>query len=378
MENFTDLVLQEVLASKANHLHDNFDPMMVYDSRYQSGCANKSLLNKFYQVFLPLGNGCCVKRHLADIFKPVSFYRRVVSQYQQFSNLYNLLADQASKKLLIKLTAYKILGYKKIKLPRNNKQYWQDIEKIKPLNVGTGELSINFADLKLGLYDLSKIGYDIKVNVTPVGAATIFTQKQYEYHHGDVHVKPNAGNVVIDCGACWGETALYFAHETGAEGKVYAFEFIPANLDVFNINLNHNPHLKNRIELVERPVWEKSDESLFYSDNGPGSSVSDTVRSHTDTQCCKTMSIDDLVSLRSIPSVHFIKMDIEGAEMSALKGAEKTIRRDRPALAISLYHKEDDFITIPAYINELQLGYKFYLEHHTIHFWETVLFAIPS
>ena len=68
-------------------------------------------------------------------------------------------------------------------------------------------------------------------------------------------------------------------------------------------------------------------------------------------------------------------MDIEGSELNALRGAEKTIKKFRPKLAISLYHRQDDFITIPEYLNNLNVGYNFYLDHFTIHHEETVLFA---
>jgi hypothetical protein len=69
-------------------------------------------------------------------------------------------------------------------------------------------------------------------------------------------------------------------------------------------------------------------------------------------------------------------MDIEGAELSALKGGIETIKRFRPKLAISIYHSLDDFINIAAYLKALNLGYKFYLRHGTIFNEETVLLAV--
>ena len=70
-------------------------------------------------------------------------------------------------------------------------------------------------------------------------------------------------------------------------------------------------------------------------------------------------------------------MDIEGSEPEALKGVEKTIKKFRPKLAISLYHSLSDFSTIPQYLNSLNLDYLFYLDHRTIYQNETVLFAVP-
>jgi len=68
-------------------------------------------------------------------------------------------------------------------------------------------------------------------------------------------------------------------------------------------------------------------------------------------------------------------MDIEGAELDALRGAEQTLRAFKPRLAISLYHNKTDLTEIPEYLNALDLGYEFYLDHFTIHNEETVLFA---
>lgn len=68
-------------------------------------------------------------------------------------------------------------------------------------------------------------------------------------------------------------------------------------------------------------------------------------------------------------------MDIEGAEQNALKGAEQTLRTFKPKLAISIYHNMSDFANVVQLIHNLNLGYKFYLDHFTIHREETLLYA---
>ena len=88
--------------------------------------------------------------------------------------------------------------------------------------------------------------------------------------------------------------------------------------------------------------------------------------------------LDDLVTSGSIKKADFIKMDIEGAEQQALRGAEKSIRRFKPKLAITVYHSLEDFWEIPQWIAQLGLEYKLYLRHFTIHQEETVLFAKAS
>lgn len=74
-------------------------------------------------------------------------------------------------------------------------------------------------------------------------------------------------------------------------------------------------------------------------------------------------------------TVGFIKMDIEGAELDALQGAEKTIQRDKPLLAICVYHRRGDVLTITNYIQNLVPEYRFWLRHYGPTRGETVLYA---
>lgn len=88
-----------------------------------------------------------------------------------------------------------------------------------------------------------------------------------------------------------------------------------------------------------------------------------------------TTTIDEFAVHHPVPRLDFIKMDIEGSELSAPKGAETSIRRWRPKLAIPLYHRPEDLFSIPLWIDSLSVGYKFFLDHYSIHNEETVLYA---
>jgi len=76
--------------------------------------------------------------------------------------------------------------------------------------------------------------------------------------------------------------------------------------------------------------------------------------------------------------IDFIKMDIEGSEMDALIGAEKTIERCRPMCAISIYHKFSDLWEIPLFFNKAMPEAKFILRHHNNCYYDTVFYAIPE
>ena len=68
-------------------------------------------------------------------------------------------------------------------------------------------------------------------------------------------------------------------------------------------------------------------------------------------------------------------MDIEGAELEALRGAKETIRKDRPRMAICIYHKPEDLYEIPGYLLSLVPEYRFKVRQYTSMSWETVLYA---
>lgn len=69
-------------------------------------------------------------------------------------------------------------------------------------------------------------------------------------------------------------------------------------------------------------------------------------------------------------------MDIEGAEINALKGAEKTIKGYKPKLAICVYHKKEDIWEIPKLILSYVPEYKLYLRHYSPFKDETVLYCV--
>ena len=82
-----------------------------------------------------------------------------------------------------------------------------------------------------------------------------------------------------------------------------------------------------------------------------------------------------LVAEGVVPRIDFIKVDVEGSELPALVGADAALRQWRPKLAISLYHRPEHFFTIPLWLDSLGIGYRFFLDHYSIHHEETVPFG---
>ncbi len=67
---------------------------------------------------------------------------------------------------------------------------------------------------------------------------------------------------------------------------------------------------------------------------------------------------------------------MEGSELETLKGAVNTIKKYRPKMAISLYHKAEDIIDLPLFLETLGMDYKYYIRHYQSRWCETTLYAL--
>jgi FkbM family methyltransferase len=371
---FLIALMQELMVSMNNWYgsenwdHERFGP---YKSSFKREALSK--LNELFsgRIAIVPSN---INRGLVQNLSSMENY------LEGFASLYELLADESSKSTLVSVLAYRIMGDKHVKLPVNTSWYWSTREGMRSLIKSSEAIKVKYPDLLLNHYSLESIGYPIELFFAPSGVMVTFILKQYEYGKRTPAIKVKEGDYVIDGGGCWGDTALYFAHTIGEHGKVFTFEFTPENLDIFQRNMDFNPQPSQRIELVPRALWETSGETISYSPCGPGTTMTQGPQESNNHDSLKitTVSIDDFVKERNLPRVDFIKMDIEGAELRALKGAEKTIRAYQPRLAIAVYHRQADFSDISTYLNDLDVGYEFFLDHFTIYGEETVLFATPK
>lgn len=301
-------------------------------------------------------------------------FENIEKYFTELEFVYDKLETEESKDLFIKLLLFRKLGHSKVQLPLCNDEYINGIEQIRKLANCTESIDPNFLAWKLCKFDLTSIGYDITLFFEPASVYIEFVLNPYRYNKNGVTVKCEENDIVIDAGGCWGDTALNFASELGENGKVYSFEFIPGNVNIMRKNFSLNKELEKRIEIVEHPVWNESDVKMYCNDFGPASTIQADYSEVHNIEIT-TISIDDFVSRNNIKKIDFIKMDIEGAETFALKGAIETIKKFKPKLAISVYHSLTDFFEIPELIDGLNLGYKFYLGHFTHMAGETVLYA---
>jgi FkbM family methyltransferase len=303
----------------------------------------------------------------------------VLSHADRLGAVFDALQNRSSQELMVELLLYRVLGCYRVRLPLSNATYWQKLKFIqKTLRQRSQTFSLVPPLNRLNFYHLNAIGFALKLHAHELNILCTFVLQQYKYSRAGTVIEAEPGDIVIDAGGCWGDTALYFANQVGEAGHVFCFEFLPENLNILGHNLELNPLLKARITTLHQAVWHRSGDCMTYQSQGPGTRLSASVAaSETSGSTVQTQAIDDFVHEHRLSQVNFIKLDIEGAELDALRGAEQTLKSCRPKLAISLYHREEDFYTIPEYLMSLELGYRFYLDHFTIHQEETVLFACP-
>jgi FkbM family methyltransferase len=277
--------------------------------------------------------------------------------------------EPTSRTILLERLAYTVLGHRRIIVGPGPERWEQLLAQAREeLMVEAETEDLHYGDGTFAhRFDLAPLGFPIVLESYLFGVQGTFQVQQYRCPHvPEARVRP--GDVVLDGGGFFGETALYFAHESGPHGRVICLEFAAHNLAILERNLAANPDLAARIEVDHRALWHTTGEELHISLGGPATTVIGLGESYATVP---SVRIDDLDAER----IDFIKLDIEGAESAALAGATETLRRWRPRLAIAAYHGPDDVWSLPRQIDALGLGYRFALGHFTIHDEETVLFA---
>ncbi|MDO8805102.1 MAG: FkbM family methyltransferase [Elusimicrobiota bacterium] len=172
--------------------------------------------------------------------------------------------------------------------------------------------------------------------------------------------------VFVDGGAYSGDTMLAFMRKTKNKySRCYAFEPDAANAAKLR-GLAGRQRWRD-VRLITKGLWRKTDTLRFYASEGPSISAI----SETGNTAVEVDAIDN-----AAPEATFIKLDVEGAELEALTGAAGTIKRNRPKLAVCLYHKPGDLFEIPLFIRSLVPEYRFYLRQHQPVSCELVLYAV--
>jgi len=176
--------------------------------------------------------------------------------------------------------------------------------------------------------------------------------------------------VFVDCGAYDGDTLRDFIRHSGGRFKTaYAFEADERNFVKLQSYVDGlDAELRRRIRPMPLALSDRAGVLRF---DLTGTASSAVAAAGTTVAC---VALDE--SLDEAPT--WIKMDIEGSEPAALRGAVRVISTHAPALSICVYHSQHHVWTLPLQIAQAHGDYAMFLRPFVPESWDLVCYAIPK
>jgi FkbM family methyltransferase len=184
-------------------------------------------------------------------------------------------------------------------------------------------------------------------------------------------IKTDGSEVFLDFGAYDGDTAEEFVHITNNNfNKIYAFE--PDFRSFCKLRRRHYLLEPVKLEAINAAAWKENGEESFSHAGGRQSSLGKAVKSKP----VKTIKADTFCESKKIKPT-YIKFDVEGCEAGAVIGTTNIIKKHKPKLAVSVYHRTEDLLELPLLIKKINSRYKMYLRRHEyIPAWDINLYCI--
>ena len=176
--------------------------------------------------------------------------------------------------------------------------------------------------------------------------------------------------VFVDCGAFTGDTLTDVARRLGTWSAYHAFEPDETSFAELERTAARLPAACAATVHLHHAATSATRCNAAFADSGTSGAALSPQGAGT-VQCVPL----DEVLVNESPT--FIKMDVEGAEAATLRGAWKTIRRSRPLLAISAYHRQADLWQLPLLVADACSDYRLFLRPHIAEGFDLVLYAVP-
>ena len=199
------------------------------------------------------------------------------------------------------------------------------------------------------------------------------TNDEYDYDLSLLFSNLKEG-VIVECGAYDGKSVRQMSEFLKNKYELIAMECDEDNYKICCDNVNDY----NNIKVYKLGVWDKK-AKLELVQSGDSSYLKEVYDEEGSNNSVDVIDIDSLIEAELISA---LAIDVEGCELNALKGAKNAISRG-VNIAVRVYHKNDDLITLPQYIQSLNKEYKFYLRFdrgatQCRTGYETTLYAICS
>lgn len=284
----------------------------------------------------------------------------------------SLLNDEVSRHLFDQALMVRLVGHGKFYFPRT--EFDDLIEILGETPFLSHDLPKDYLGLPLKVFDISLNQSNQKTLLRMIVNSEFFavfnSYRQYLLRRKDVDASPSSGEIVLDCGSCIGDMSLIFAALVADGGEVHTFDPVPLHVRFCHLQASLNPTLAHVLHINELAVGNCT--------RSAGLGKVDLERIDPATKATDVFSsttLDDYAAA-NLSKVDFIKMDVEGAELDTIEGAQNIIREFKPRLAISGYHKPEDLWLIPARLKAINPDYRLYFGHHSPVQWESVFYAV--
>ncbi|MEW7848195.1 FkbM family methyltransferase [Massilia aurea] len=216
-----------------------------------------------------------------------------------------------------------------------------------------------------------------------VGADELYGYNAYLLNKN--YLKLGHDEVVVDAGGFTGDSMeAYLRSMNGQFEHLYVFEPSRSSCKeihqrIQRIQPQYEKNLKHAVTVIEKGVWDCSTELHFspdylydlidtptlpvgahFIDGGLRDGADISERALAKFETVPVTTIDEATNLDAT----YIKFEVEGSELKGLLGARQTIQKNKPKMAVALYHKPEDFLTLPNLINDMGMGYKLGIQHH--------------
>ena len=363
------LIFEENIRRRQRPLRDYFS--WGRDNRHINDDSEDEKFNSKHKILGRFKNYIKTRLEysIAVIRKYLGMEFAIPKKYRDFGFAYSLMSDESSRRLFCELILIRIFGENRIKLSSFDESFVKEYEKASAEVIASSE-SLNVYKWILKKVFLKESGFGIFT--VPTTLNLINNNRLYEYQGSQKGIQVEPGDIVIDAGVGWGDTTIALANRChdGGFGHLYAFDILDDAFLALEEQIDLNPTLRC-ITPIKKALFDEDSKVLFTSDPSPAARIVE----HETAYEVRTITIDTFVEQHDLKAVDFIKMDIEGAEAYALRGARQTIQNFKPKLALSVYHIWSDLRVITELVNSIRDDYQFYLDCTTGFGGEAILYC---
>ncbi|MCM1165966.1 MAG: FkbM family methyltransferase [Lachnospiraceae bacterium] len=180
----------------------------------------------------------------------------------------------------------------------------------------------------------------------------------------------------VDLGAYNGDTLIEFLNETSMQfNKLYAME--PDSRNYRKLKRRLYMIGSALLEAYNVGAWDEDTAAAFSLRAGRSSRTAPKEGKRANRSRYREVRMMKVDTMLRGAAASYIKIDVEGSEENALRGAAETIANFRPKLNVALYHRNEDMFKLPLIVNGMNKKYRLYMRHHPyIPDWDTNLYCV--